>query len=957
MKKFYLLFLFFVCITVHSHAQIYIDGRKVLYDKFTNTMVATIPQSTFGNNYKALITLDNGWSNLIINNTAISDYYTFSKVEGGKKYLISIKKPDNSFITSNLTFTFLPLIYLSGTFGYDYQEGTMSLFMPDGTKKENMVGKLKWRGGTTNAVDKHKRNYKIKFDEDQQFFGFRKDNKWILDAGQADLFRVRNRVATEIWNDMSHKPYYETEEPEVLTGVRGQMVEVFLNDEYKGIYCLTECMDRKELKLKKFDKTTKEIHGGLWKGSGWGNTTMYTCPNYDNSSSVWGSFEVKYPELDDVEETDYSTLWNAIYFIITSSDKEFTKHVSEYFDIPVIIDYYIFTCVLNAYDNIGKNMYWAVYDKAINKMITPAVWDLDRTVGHYKIENSFPNKSIPPHYNLTNRLSTLNVNNYNETVNKRYWELRKNILSTENIIQYYRKYYNQIILSGAGKREENLWSEDTDIDGKVLDFKSEMTLISDWINTHMLYLDNEVFSINDIEWPDIPLLSIETVGGEMPTCTIVHAPEGCSGVSITDNNYIPGRMIVSLKGKILYDSKEYIKGESGMKIKRRGNSTGAYLDQHPYKIKLSKKYDLLERGDNSFKHKEWVLLSMYTWNVKMTNHESNILNVVGTIVSKILNKEWTPEYEFVNVIINGEYQGMYYLMESVDRGEKRVNLDDSGFLIEYDTFWWNEDIYFKTDYQKTYTGYTYKYPDDDDVTDDIQNDIKKYMNEFESVLYNNGDLSPYIDYESFAKWIIIHDILGTDDAAGCNKFLYKYDLIKNNPYSSKLHMGPVWDYDSTFRSDSWSIIHTTDNWFYYSLLFKKDDFIKEYINLWKNIRPTILKDLKNNLDEFLRKYENVFDENIKLHQTKFPNEGKENLKFQVNEVMEQLTNRIAILDVLMTQYGYTNNINKNSCKVYLIDIFNIYGKSMKSIDFHLFTPGIYIFKYSDGTKKKILISK
>lgn len=465
-------------------------------------------------------------------------------------------------------------------------------------------------------------------------------------------------------------------------------------------------------------------------------------------------------------------------------------------------------------------------------------------------------------------------------------------------------------------------------------------------------------SVLGIDFPDLPVLNIMTVNGEMPTCTVIYAPEGYSGVSITDNDYVPGRMTITLKGDTLYDSKEYIKGESGMRIKRRGNSTGAYMDQHPYKIKLSKKYDLLERGDKSFKHKEWVLLSMYTWNVKMTNHESNILNVAGSIVSKIVRQEWTPEFEFVNVVINGKYQGMYYLMESVERGDKRIVLDDTGFLIEDDTFWWNETVYFKTDHQQAQTAYTYKYPDNDDVTDSIQNIIKHYMNEFESTLYANSNLSSYIDYESFAKWILIHDILGTDDSAGCNRFLYKYNYNKNNPLSSKLKMGPVWDFDSTFRSDDWSSLHTTNSWFYYSFLFEREDFVNVYLNLWKQVRPTILTEIKNSFDKFLDKYQYVFDESIKLHQTIYPGEGKETLSFQVNEVLEKLNQRIALLDVLMTQYGYSDNVNsiKNN-NAHLINIVNLQGYSVKNIDYHRLTPGIYIFKFSDGHHRKVKISK
>ena len=163
----------------------------------------------------------------------------------------------------------LPTIHINGNFGYEYSEGEITINESD--KTTTLKAKIKWRGGSTNSPNKHKRNYKIKFYEDVSLFGLRSDNNWILDAGQADLFRLRNRIATELWNDMAHKPYYYYQEPNVLTGVRGKVIEVYLNNEYMGIYCLTEAMDRKQLKLKKYDKLTGTIHGGLWKATDWGN--------------------------------------------------------------------------------------------------------------------------------------------------------------------------------------------------------------------------------------------------------------------------------------------------------------------------------------------------------------------------------------------------------------------------------------------------------------------------------------------------------------------------------------------------------------------------------------------------------------------------------------------------------------------------------------------------------------
>ena len=75
----------------------------------------------------------------------------------------------------------LPIIKLSGDFGYEYQDGIVSIIYPDGSSQDSLTARIKWRGGTTNADDKHKRNYKIKFTDDHRFFGLRNDDSWILE--------------------------------------------------------------------------------------------------------------------------------------------------------------------------------------------------------------------------------------------------------------------------------------------------------------------------------------------------------------------------------------------------------------------------------------------------------------------------------------------------------------------------------------------------------------------------------------------------------------------------------------------------------------------------------------------------------------------------------------------------------------------------------------------------------
>lgn len=507
----HLLFLL-VCFatSIPSFAQFTINGRSVIYDKVSDTYMVSIPENAFGTDYEASIALDAtaDWSNLSIEGTDIADSYTFKQVEGNKIYKIHAQEGEKE-INTQLTFTFLPLLVMEGTFGYDYAQGNISLLSPEAAEPTNSFVKVKWRGGSTNTADKHKRNYKIKTlnekgkKQEISLLGMREDNNWIMDAGQVDLFRLRNRIATEIWNDFATKPYYASKEPKAKSGVTGKVVEVILNNEYRGIYSLTEAMDRKELKLKKYDDKNQEFHGQLWKVSSWDKAQFWNIDkDYDNTQETWHAFETKYPDIDDVNPTDYSPLYEAIDFVANSNDETFKKEVADYFDIPVLIDYQLFLETLKPIDNNGKNMYWGIYDVAKSKKLTLAIWDLDASVGqdwqcstplHPEYVSPDTELGIEKAFNLYKRLSTLNVDNYNQKVADRYHELRKTYFSEENLIAKYQDYYDMLVKSGAASREETKWSEDSDIGGYPLNFKEEIEYIKNWITKRLNYLDTTQF--------------------------------------------------------------------------------------------------------------------------------------------------------------------------------------------------------------------------------------------------------------------------------------------------------------------------------------------------------------------------------------------------------------------------------------------------------------------------------
>lgn len=459
---------FFALAAVMLHAQSITDGRQMFYDRLTQTYLCSVPETMFDDGSVNSFTCD----------------------------------------TAKIDFTFLPIVCLHGEFGYEYTNSTIEVVMPDATSQGEMSAKTKWRGGTTNAEGKNKRNYSIKFIDaagekmDRKFFGLRNDNHWILDAAQVDLSRVRNRVATDLWNDFATKPYYFDREPKALTGTRGQFVELFLNDEYRGIYCLTENVDRKQMKLKKFEQDidgTTTIHGQLWKCTGYENTNFGWISPYDNTLETWGDVETKYPELEDVFPTDYSVFYNAQRFIRDCEWEEFSDSMSIVFDLPVLDDYYLFVLVLNAVDNCnGKNIFWGCYDAQEDCKITPAVWDLDCTVGQFYEPDNAHHECTSPEYSIEtfSRGSNLFAQyfGFNDTESfarmaKRYQELRQTYFSEESLKARYINYMDMLTRSGAYERETKRWSGDTDIAGAVLDFNQEREYITSWIPRRLAHVD------------------------------------------------------------------------------------------------------------------------------------------------------------------------------------------------------------------------------------------------------------------------------------------------------------------------------------------------------------------------------------------------------------------------------------------------------------------------------------
>lgn len=235
-----------------------------------------------------------------------------------------------------------------------------------------------------------------------------------------------------------------------------------------------------------------------------------------------------------------------------------------------------------------------------------------------------------------------------------------------------------------------------------------------------------------------------------------------------------------------------------MEIRGRGNSTWG-MAKKPYRIKLSTKTNLLNLPA---KEKNWVLLANYA-------DKTLIRNAIAFKISSMLRLEFTPSVRFVDVYLNGVYQGNYMLSDHMERGDNRVAVEEmkttditlpnlsGGYLLEIDGFADSELVKFTTNKSLKIT---VKYPKDDEIVDAQFNYIKNFTNQFEDVLFsaNFADsvagYRPLVDTGSLIDWYIASELTGNPDCFW-STYIYKKRGI------DKFFFGPMWDYDIAFNND------------------------------------------------------------------------------------------------------------------------------------------------------------
>ncbi|MEO5998937.1 MAG: CotH kinase family protein [Chitinophagaceae bacterium] len=323
---------------------------------------------------------------------------------------------------------------------------------------------------------------------------------------------------------------------------------------------------------------------------------------------------------------------------------------------------------------------------------------------------------------------------------------------------------------------------DTLVVGVTGNNNSRSTLVADFTSTGILVSINGVTqvsgeTINDFTNPVIYSVKAEN-GAERKYTVKLKTFTGLPIIYITTESPVVSKDDY-VKGNIVIDGNfDFTEGlyDGKIEIRGRGNSTW-YADKKPYKIKLSDKAGLFGNPSD----KEWAILA--NWYDK-----SLIRNDVSLELSERLQREWTPKRNFTEVFMNGSTNGNYLLTETIKSGKGRVNIDakNGGYLIEANYKEEDGDPRFYTR-----IGIPFDVKEGTLAIDSIKLQVDNVYDQLQN--HNFDPFTGYqkdFDLDAFVSWYLVNELILNNDA----RFFSSVFLQKDNR-TSKLKMGPVWDFD------------------------------------------------------------------------------------------------------------------------------------------------------------------
>ncbi len=306
---------------------------------------------------------------------------------------------------------------------------------------------------------------------------------------------------------------------------------------------------------------------------------------------------------------------------------------------------------------------------------------------------------------------------------------------------------------------------------------------------------------------------------------------------------------LSLLGGDIYDAGDIYDLYCGIKL--RGNSTMGYAKK-PYRLKFDEKANVLGFG----KAKSWVLLADYLDPTGLRNKVAyNFADRINEYVAETTDhyKVFSPRMNYVELYIDGEFQGLYEMGDHMQANELRVAIselgdedssaagEDIGYFIEVEVMSrvldegeddfgdWSAFSYITdvdgcqdltqkdidrykdseknkinaADLGKELLFFQYKLPEE--PTEEHKAYIVEYMQTVNDLTLDEDASNDYliwemVDMDSVINWYLINELFkNADSQMQSSVYFYKDGKLdkkgKPQDVDLKLHMAPVWDFD------------------------------------------------------------------------------------------------------------------------------------------------------------------
>lgn len=345
----------------------------------------------------------------------------------------------------------------------------------------------------------------------------------------------------------------------------------------------------------------------------------------------------------------------------------------------------------------------------------------------------------------------------------------------------------------------------TDFNSVLLQLNSEGN--SDFVTANIddFFYNSEPENLNTVVFTDsnLPIIIIETENNAtipdepkiLGTMKIIQRPDGARNY-VTDAN-----------------NETFLDYSGTIGIETRGSSSQA-LSKKPYGI------DTLE--EDGVEDKSVKLLGMAKENDWLLNSFAFDESMMRDFISYEMTRkmgQYAANLRYCEVILNGDYIGLYALSEKIKRDGDRVNIaklsddEDSlpqvtgGYLMQTDrTSDENPEAWYSNG-----AVYIHEKPSSDDITEIQSSYIESVFRDLDERATNANITNGYpavIDVPAFVDYMLMAEIASNVDAYALSTYYHK-------DRGAKLRAGPVWDYNLTYGNDlfNWGYDRSfTDVW-------------------------------------------------------------------------------------------------------------------------------------------------